>query len=98
MLGKLNLSNIRSDKYYDRTKTIGDSPFCVICGKPIKKENWAYVVLSEDLGDIVAPDTEPNGGAFEIGSDCAKNKYISPFVVREEAKTNGLNERIAQPA
>lgn len=49
---------------------------CEACWRPILRPENAYtVVADEGLGDIIpieTADSVPNGGAFLIGPECAK--------------------------
>src|SRR3989304_5321357 len=94
---QIDLNEIRSAKYSERAQWTDVSEPCVLCGKPVQKSiTPKYVVLSTDLGAIVLPDTEPNGGAFLIGSDCAKTPKLKGYVITDKSAQNGVIEMFTE--
>ena len=70
----------------DRYGHSGSTDRCLLCGKPVNPARATWVVLTDDLGEIVDPKIEetgePYGGRFVIGPDCWKsNPQLHPFKV-----------------
>ena len=61
----------------------GGSLPCLICNQPVKEKTAHWVVLDPGLGQIVDPETEPNGGCFPVGAGCwKKHKELKAYEIR----------------